>query len=93
LHDYLWYHDSCASYRITNNCNNNFSFKASYTGNEYVKLGNGAGMKILHIGHAKCHLPHTNTHFMLNQLLYVPKINKNLISVSKFARDNNIFFF
>ena len=28
----------------------------------------------------------------LNQLLHVPEITKNLLSVSKFARDNNVFF-
>ena len=29
---------------------------------------------------------------MLNQLVHVSNINKNLISVSKFARNNNVFF-
>lgn len=30
--------------------------------------------------------------FNLDSLMHVPNITKNLISVSKFAHDNNVFF-
>ena len=46
--DPLWYPDSQASHRITND-NNNFSTKTTYNDNDSMKLGNGSNMKIKHI--------------------------------------------
>jgi len=57
-----------------------------------VKIGNDAGMKIKHIGSASFALAHMNTQVILNNLLHVPEINKNIISVSKFAKDNHVYF-
>jgi len=57
-----------------------------------AKIGNGAGMKIKHIGSTSFALPHMNTQVILNNLLHVPDINKNLVSVSKFAKDNHVYF-
>lgn len=49
-------------------------------------------MKIAHIGSASCISSTSCTSFSLHDLLHVPNITKNLLSVSKFARDNNVFF-
>ena len=53
-------------------------------------MGNGAGLDIHHIGHSL--FTNSNRTFVLNNLLHVPNITKNLISVSQFAQDNNVYF-
>lgn len=37
-------------------------------------------------------VPHSNLTFKLNNLLLVPAITKNLLSVGQFAYDNQVFF-
>lgn len=56
-------------------------------------MGNGHGIPIKSIGSSKF-ASHFNKRVMLNlhKLLHVPKIKKNLLSVSRFAKDNNVFF-
>jgi len=54
--------------------------------------GLSAGMTISHIGFASCVSPIINIVLSLQNLLHVPMINKNLLSVSKFSHDNNFFF-
>jgi len=49
-------------------------------------------MNIQHLGSASLRSSDSNASFRLHNLLNVPSINKNLISVSKFACDNNVFF-
>jgi len=53
-------------------------------------VGDGSGMHISHIGSASLTLSRQN--FILNQLLRVPLICKNLLSVRQFALDNSVFF-
>jgi hypothetical protein len=59
------------------------------TGNDQVYTTSGAGMNISHIGHSIVKTLHQN--LMLRNALYVPKANKNLISVHKLASDNLAF--
>jgi len=47
-------------------------------------------LPISHIGSASLTL--SRRRFILNQLLYVPLICKNLLSVGQFAVDNSVFF-
>jgi hypothetical protein len=47
-------------------------------------------LPISHIGFALLTLTHRQ--YLLNQLLHVPLICKNLLSVHKFAHDNAVFF-
>jgi len=89
--DPLWYPDSGATHHITND-SNLLTKKHPYTGNEVVKLGNGAGMNICHIGSTFFVVPQTHSRIYLRHLLHVPNIVKNLLSVSKFTKDNNVFF-
>nr|KYP57054.1 hypothetical protein KK1_003308 [Cajanus cajan] len=70
----------------------NLSAKSSYQGSNNVKICNGVGLKIRNIGYSELSMPNTFRRFMLNQLLHVPSITKNLLSVSKFARDNRVYF-
>jgi histone deacetylase 1/2 len=56
-------------------------------------MGNGQGLSILSNGSSIFTSPqHTQTKLILNNLLHVPAITKNLISVSQFAKDNSVFF-
>lgn len=87
-----WYPDSSASHHITAE-SNNFTQIAPYQGSEKVHMGNGQGVTISSLGIAQFISPHNgHTLLTLNNLLHVPTITKNLVSVSQFARDNNVFF-
>jgi len=91
LDDPLWYPDSGASHHIKND-HTLFTNQQPYQGHANVKLGNGAGMKIAHIGSASCVSSTSCTSLSSHDLLHVPNTTKYLLSVSKLARDNNVFF-
>lgn len=56
-------------------------------------LGNGHGLSITSIGNTSFPSTHkSHVTLTLNNLLLVPKITKNLISVSQFTRDNRVYF-
>lgn len=64
-----------------------------YTGSERVQMGNGQGLYIKSIGSTTLKSPtQPHTTLALNDLLLVPSITKNLISFSKFAKGNNVYF-
>lgn len=55
-----------------------------------VIVGIGRSIPISHISE---YVIATNSDtLLLNDLLYVPNIHKNLLYVSKFAKDNHVFF-
>jgi len=58
-----------------------------YHGSEQVHAANGTGMEIANVGHSFLHSP--NLH--LRNILHVPQAHKNLCSVNRLARDNNMF--
>jgi hypothetical protein len=85
-----WYPDTVATHHMTNNLQNlNLSSK-EYTGQDQIRIGNGTGLPILHSGFASLSL--SNRPFLLQQLLHVPTICKNLLSVHQFALENSLFF-
>lgn len=53
-------------------------------------MANGAGLKIVQSGTST--LSSTSKSFVLNQILLIPDIQKNLLSVQHFCLDNNVFF-
>jgi histone deacetylase 1/2 len=56
-------------------------------------MGNGQGVSISSLGHSSFHAHHDpSVKLELKDLLHVPNISKNLLSVSKFAQDNNVIF-
>ena len=61
-----------------------------YTGQDQVHVGNGQGLPIKHLGSASLSFP--NASFKLSDVLHVPQITKNLLSVSKFTSDNDVYF-
>ena len=61
-----------------------------YTGTDQLQVGNGQGLHISKTGNSSLNL--SSHSFLLNQILYVPQIQKNLLSVQKFCKDNNVYF-
>ena len=53
-----------------------------------MTVGNGSSLSISHIESSIFHK--SSCPLYLNNILHVPRITKNLISVSKFTRDNNV---
>jgi hypothetical protein len=66
------------------------TIREPYHGHDKVYTANGAGMHISHIGQAS--LPtHTSKQLHLTNVLQVPSVTRNLLSVRKLTRDNNVF--
>jgi histone deacetylase 1/2 len=86
--DTNWYMDSGATDNITSNLEK-LSIHDRYKGHDQIHTASGAGMKISHIGHSTVTTPSRDLH--LNNVLYVPKANKNLVSVHRLTSDNSIF--
>ena len=83
VNDTNWYLDSGASNHVT---------KVEYYGSYQVHIGNGMGLSIKHVGKSAFSSTYTFKILSLKQLLHVPTITKNLLSVLKFAHDNDVFF-
>ena len=89
--DNSWYPDSGA----TNHCTpdpNNLIIQDIYAKNDQIHMGDGTNLAIQHIGQSTFPSQFSSKLLVLKQLLHVPSISKNLLSVSKFAHDNNVFF-
>lgn len=57
---------------------------------DQIHAANGAGMDITHIGHSHIHTPNRDLH--LRNILHVPKASKSLVSVHRFAAENQAYF-
>jgi histone deacetylase 1/2 len=87
-----WYPDSGATHHVTPDAANLMD-AASASGSDHVQIGNGQGLAISSIGSMSFSSPYCpHTTLKLNNLLHVPSITKNLVSVSQFARDNHVYF-
>lgn len=89
--DDTWYPDTGATNHFTSDLSN-LLIKNPYCGNEKVLVGNGTSLHIDHTGFSKLKSPSSSFTFTLNNVLHVPGIRKNLLSVAQFARDNSVFF-
>ncbi|KAL9443488.1 hypothetical protein AB3S75_016782 [Citrus x aurantiifolia] len=90
--DANWYLDSGATHHLTNDINN-MHVSEAFTGISKLVVGNGAGLSITHVGSAalKSHNSHnTSLTLKLKDILLVPQITKNLISISKLTNDNDV---
>jgi len=85
-----WHPGTDVTHHLTNNMTNLILWSDEYIGSDQVLAGNGAGLYISKVGSSIFH--HSKTPFVLNQLLRVPNIQKNLISVKKFCVDNLVYF-
>ena len=61
-----------------------------YHGSDKIHTANGAGMHISHIGQASLLTRHANRSLQLHNVLRVPSVTRNLLSVPKLTRDNNV---
>lgn len=67
----------------------NLSMHSDYVGNNDIVVGNGNSISISHIGSTTVD---SNTQsFTLDNVLCAPQIQKNLIFVSQFCKQNNTF--
>lgn len=66
--------------------------KAAYTGNEQIHIRDGSSLDIHQIGCSPYQSSFNSKVLSLNQLLHVSSIAKNLLSVSKFAANNKVYF-
>lgn len=66
------------------------SIAEEYKGPDKVTIGNGTGLSIKHIG--KSTIQTTGHNFALNNILHVPSIQQQLLSVNKFAKNNHCSF-
>ncbi|KAL4325007.1 hypothetical protein GQ457_11G008030 [Hibiscus cannabinus] len=89
VNDTTWYPDSGATHHITND-NSALHSGMVYNGNDHLLMGDGNGVQISHIGQGR--LVTKDRPLVLQNLLHVPAIKKNLLSVSQLARENNIYF-
>ena len=67
-------------------------FSVDYNGFDSIQVGKGQGMSISCVGHSYLHSHISNTSFHLTKLMHVPGLTKYFISVSKFVKDNQVFF-
>ena len=87
-----WIPDSGASFHVTGE-SENIQQLGPFKGPNQIYIGNGQGLSIKSSGYTKFVSPiNPRVSLSLKQLLHVPAITKNLISVNKFSKENNIFF-
>ena len=91
MYDPNWYPDLGATHHMTLDPLNLME-KADYGGSKRVVVGNGSSLQISHVGNSLFKSDLSNHSFRLNNLLHMPHITKNLLSVSQFAKDNKVFF-
>ena len=87
-----WYPDSGASHHVTN-VSQNIQQATTFEGPDQITIGNGQGLNINALGVSSFHSPfNSKIPLTFKNLLFVPSITKNLLSVSQFCKDNSVFF-
>lgn len=81
-----WLLDSGASHHVTNDLNN-LSLHAPYDGTEELVIGDGSSLPISNAGSFSLSTPTKN--FSFSNVLHVPNISRNILSISKFCQENN----
>ena len=80
-----WLLDSSASHHVTSDLNN-LNLHAPYDGPNDVVIGDGTGLHITHSDSTS--LPIPSRSFALQNVLCVPNMKQNLISISQFCKTN-----
>ena len=88
--DPCWYPDTGATSHMTADMPL-LQQPQEYSGSDSVMVGNGAGLPISHTSNIYFHS--FGSQFKLSDVLCVPAIKKNLLSVARFTTDNNCFHF
>ena len=79
--------DSGATHHLTNDLQN-LALHQPYLGDDSVMIGDGSGLAITHTGSSS--LPFSSRNIRLNDVLCVPNIKKNLISVYRLCNTNKV---
>jgi hypothetical protein len=87
--DVDWYTDIGAIDHITSDLDH-LALSERYHGNNQVQVGNGSGLRIMHIGHSSINT--VDRPLALHNILHIPAVAKPLLSIHKFSRDNDVFF-
>lgn len=82
-----WMFDSGASHHVASTPAS-FHTLSEYGGPNEIVIGNGTNLSISHIGHST--LPTTSRPLNLHNILFVPKLRSNLISVAKLCKSNQV---
>lgn len=82
-----WLLDSGATHHLTSDLHN-LSLHQPYTGGDEVVVGNGSTLPITHTGSIT--LPSSKRSLLLNRVLCVPNIHRNLISVHRLCNTNRV---
>lgn len=85
--DTNWLMDTGASHHIASDLSQ-LSLHSPYNGANTIVIGNGTGHQIIHTGSIS--LPNQSRSFKLDNVLCVPTMQKNLISVHQFCNTNRI---
>ena len=83
--DSSWLLDSSASHHVTRDLAN-LTLAYDYTGNDKLVVTNGKRLTITYSGSTS--LPTSSSPLHLNNVLYVPDISQNLLSVSQLCQSN-----
>ena len=86
FNDSEWFPDSGATSHMTSDTEG-VDQPTVYSGNERVMVGNGQSLAISHTGSISSLVP--SSPLLLSNVLVVPGIKKNLISISQLTKDNN----
>lgn len=87
--DMSWYPDIGSTNHLTNDIQNLNLHAETYNGVDQIQVGDEAGLVIAHIGSSE--IKSSQSGFTLHNILHVPQTKKNLIYVSQFTKDNNVF--
>ncbi|GJZ55766.1 putative RNA-directed DNA polymerase [Tanacetum coccineum] len=79
-----WYVDSGATAHMTSSPDN-VSHSAPHSGNMRVFFGNGDALPVSHIGQSM-----VSNKILLRDVLVIPKLTKNLLSISKLTMDHPV---
>ncbi|PKU66248.1 Retrovirus-related Pol polyprotein from transposon TNT 1-94 [Dendrobium catenatum] len=84
-----WIIDSGASNHLTPDLGN-LQYPNTFQGQEGVSIANGTQLPVHHSGQGLLPLPDTPRKLHLRNLLHVPKLSHNLLSVSQLTTDNPV---
>ncbi|XP_019185974.1 PREDICTED: uncharacterized protein LOC109180720 [Ipomoea nil] len=84
-----WYPDTGASSHATPDEQMLHHFEA-YNGGDVLRVGNGAGLDVSRVGHAV--IPSRFKNLQMSNILHVPNLTLPLLSVYRFANENDVFF-
>ena len=87
--DPAWYMDSGATDHVASDPNQ-LTISRNYDGNDQLQVGNGESLNISHVGFALLPSSLKSKCVYLKNVLCVPRITKNLLSISKLTKDNNV---